>query len=474
MSLIALTTLLASAAESKVPERLSAPAVLQKIEIERSQVEKLAKESIGAAIYGLNTLPGHRDSERVSVYEETALQLQILRSHLIPSVMSLHYSDFQTRCIGLCKAFAVASGGTGMSTGLYSHLLDALRVVDFRPAIPERQSYSSGDVIPASHWAAELLNWRGYVEKSGVRPGEAMALINGSFVHVGLAAANLPLLRACGERCAQAMAAVAALSGAPPQTFERSVTADMATAIPLLDHVIQRVASADRIDIPSTQPAVSVRGIPETLIAFSNAMANLAEQVNISLNLPSGNPLYNTGTSNIQSQGSFLAFTVSLAQSAMVEALLLIGWALVSQIQYILSGRVEGIKIDAATPEDPLGLIQIPKAMMAELESLRADCGRRCFASGGSTSNGIEDLWSYGEIQSRQVVTAARSVINLAVRAQAVCEIVGRYRPKNTSQSASGMVLKSAIIGALYERETWLHANRHPLPFMIWAGTMTE
>lgn len=48
----------------------------------------------------------------------------------------------------------------------------------------------------------------------------------------------------------------------------------------------------------------------------------------------------------------------------------------------------------AIDPLNELGLIQVPKLVTNLVEEMRLSLGRRIFASGSSTSYGIEDLWS--------------------------------------------------------------------------------
>jgi hypothetical protein len=356
-----------------------------------------------------------------------------------------------------------------MTPGLYRHLLGSLEDPAFQPTIPCAQSYSSGDVIPAAHWAQALLNWRSYTARAAIEPGEAMALVNGHFVHVGLAASAFPALRACGERLAQAFAAIAVAVRIPPATLRRPPCTPGDAVAPLLEHVIAAVEAAGHTRPTRVQVPVSIRAVPEVLISFAGAVDGLAQQVDTALRGQSGNPLFEPELQQVRSQGSFLAASVSIAQSALVEAMLLAGWALVGQVQYLLSGEVQGVAVDAGRPDDSLGMIQVPKAMMATLEHLRLSCGRRAFAAGAATSHGVEDLWTHGEALSRQVMMMAESLAALATRASAVCEVATHAPDSGRAiSSGQGAITPSSSMRRLHEVERQLDARASTLAFLDW------
>ena len=68
---------------------------------------------------------------------------------------------------------------------------------------------------------------------------------------------------------------------------------------------------------------------------------------------------------------------------------------------------------DGANDESALQFIQYPKLMMSILERCRQTCGRRIFAAGAQTSNGIEDLWTYGANTSAQLDYLCKEGANL-------------------------------------------------------------
>src|SRR5262245_4351235 len=135
------------------------------------------------AVYGVSTYPGHQDVRRTS--GDQAFQAALLDGHAISC--EAPYEAFEARCIGYAKAYALAAGGALVSPALYDGVCRAITDPRFAPDVPRFSSYSCGDVIPGAHWTKALL--RHLDPHHVLRPGEAMALINGAFVHVGVSCA---------------------------------------------------------------------------------------------------------------------------------------------------------------------------------------------------------------------------------------------------------------------------------------------
>ncbi len=356
------------------------------IELEHLHLTSMLQR--GMRIYGTNTAVGHRDD---SVLQENRdLWSQIVDSHLIGK--GPPYSRFQARCIGLSKLMHWSAGKSGVSTALFQHITNVLADSDFSPSIPSGESYSSGDVIPATHWAVAVLKGTKNISPfSGA--AEPMPLINGSFVHVGLAAACIP-------------------------SFDKSYNLWLANTEIILSkillnnsflyyHKAHAASSSSRwiseIKLNASpflgpQDSVSVRASLDVAEVLRQTRDNLGSTLSLALSRPSSNPLIDNKHDFPISQASFLEPGLVIAQSALIEAILLAMWTSVSRVQYLLSGKLQGIPIDGGGRG--LGAIQKPKRMLAILEHARLKTGRRVFSSGGSASNGIEDLWTYGTFVS--------------------------------------------------------------------------
>ena len=378
-------------------------------------------------VYGLNTLTGHRDSEGIKLGSSNSQEI-LINSHLVPTGGPA-YDQYESRCITVAKGFAVRNGGTGMSPTLTAHLLEAIDSPAFLPFVPTNQSYSSGDVIPGAYWARSLLNWKDYYSKNPLLPGEALALINGSFVHIGVAASTVPKLAQVKSLVLHAFGAVACLSGHDSHDFKRVVFSERASSIndlETLSSIVQRYRETTLNPETTAQCSVSIRSFPELIMLLNEKVAKFISEINYSLNSRSANPMYDHVAGRVDSQASFLLATLSADESTVIDGLLLTCSALVGGIQHLLSGRVSGIPIDGHRSNDPYGFIQVPKELMARLERLRLITGRRPFSAGASTSYGIEDLWTYGLNITELLNQAIVDLKYIALRTICICELLSQ------------------------------------------------
>ena len=350
-------------------------------------------------IYGVNTLPGHREGEPMPAGYAASYQRNLIDNHCLPQT---EFVDAETaRFIHLSKCRTIASGGSLISPDLYEILLDLAGDPDFAPDIPKGATYSSGDVIPAAYWTRAVLSHRPDYE---LKPGEGMALLNGAFIHIGTALAAF-------SRLAQVWDSYLTAS----RRFFAYVPANDAM---LIHAAPNRVAAAQshvtepsRFPSPgSLQPPVSVRAFPQTLLAFHESITGLARQLLHSLNQPSSNPRIGQtgqGEARILPSGSFVAPGLSLATGQVIDSLLMVGWTIVRRMEFFLSGEVEGVARDGTDSTDPIALIQWPKLAAAELEGMRMVHSRRVFGSGGATSYGVEDFWTHGTLTAHQMMACA-------------------------------------------------------------------
>ena len=151
---------------------------------------------------------------------------------------------------------------------------------------------------------------------------------------------------------------------------------------------------------------MSLRAIPQVLETWDVAADDFLAETNHLLFKPSCNPFVDPRHAFPISQASFLAPTLSVKTSALVDAALFLMWAVLGWTRHLLSGRVPDVPRDGSTAASPLGLIQYPKLMTAICEQARMDLGRKTFAAGSDTSYGIEDIWSNGVFTLAQLERA--------------------------------------------------------------------
>lgn len=361
----------------------------ERIAREHRHLQVLVREP-GVRVYGANTLVGHRDGETVA--DPAAMTAEILRTHCLASPP---WHDRHTaRCIGYAKLYSWAAGLSGVSPTLFDGVRKLVTQEHFHPKVPLGASYSCGDVIPASHWARSVLDELHREGSHVAEPGEAMALINGIFVHVGQAVAMVAKLEQASALAVETALLFHSAARANPSNLYFVATAERAWTSNAVRYV------ADRAGRPfvaaDTQDPVSLRAVPQVLETWGNAVGSFLDEVSYLLFKPSCNPFVDEWHSFPISQASFLAPTLAVRTSAVIEAALFLMWAVLGWTNHLLSGRVPGIPRDGSKASSPLGLIQCPKLMAAICEKARMDHGRRLFAAGSGTSYGIEDLWTNG------------------------------------------------------------------------------
>lgn len=364
----------------------------------------------GVHVYGASTSLGHRDGAPAAPARQ--LWHDIVASHAIGDAPWC--ADEVVRCITAAKLCNWRVGGSGVSPELFDHVVALTADPEFRPCVPQANTYSSGDVIPATHWAQAVLAGTPACGAFAGLP-EPMPLINGAFVHLGQALALLEPMRAAWSVFFSNTVSVVR-HGMRNRSFllggvEQRARPAQAALRRLRGALVHTEASGGE-----RQDAVSLRATDEVFETLLVAISQFGEQLASALQRPSGNPLIDTRQGAPVSQASFMLPALSVAQSALIEAILFAMWACVGRVSYVLSGELPAVPRDGVTEAGALGFIQRPKQMMAVLEEARLLAGRRTFASGGVTSYGIEDLWSQG-------VSVSRSLAQVIAQFQAVCTI---------------------------------------------------
>lgn len=332
---------------------------LKTVEAERTALERWV--GAGNRAYGTTTFLGHRDSQLRNDANEEAL----LEAHLVPGGNPA--TSQQVRAISVVKAAQLAAGGTGISPSTFQDVLSIAADPSFRPRVPLSPTYSSGDVIPAAWWAKELLGNRQTI----LRAGDTIALLNGSFIHVGLALELNGRLANLIGHAELALTSARKLGGAKP--------------IP--PHAADSPRSSAGLQDP-----VAIRASTDVVVCAKSALAATDAVTARTASRPSGNPLI-MGDSVVE-QSSFLALELATSQVALAEALGFLAVVIYRTIEWLCSGP-GGLPPDLASP-DTMGMVQYPKAAAAELGHARLDLTSAGSSMSASTSAGIEDLWTHG------------------------------------------------------------------------------
>ncbi|MCA1053846.1 aromatic amino acid lyase [Rossellomorea aquimaris] len=369
------------------------------LEKEYNQIKHVINRPNPPRIYGLNTLVGHLDDQDLSHDSLISFQNELINNHSIG--INEFYDPFIVRCINYAKVQSISMGGTGISPDLFKRIIHLLEE-GFIPRVPRLSSYSCGDVIPGAHWASEVLCNLNLRKKYTLKPKEGLSLINGNFVHIGYSVAISSQMLKLFKRIILNSFKVIALSKSNPSNFKFIVNQ---TSNPYLRETFKTMMkfSNQQKGIYNVQDPVSVRSIPQMIEALLNGLSQWKQSIEVQLNQSSDNPLFDRKDEAFYSQSSFLALDVSLQASKLIETILMVCWNIERRIHYLLSGRINNIPQNGASEDEHLGFIQLPKLVTAMVEEVRMKVGRRTFASGSSTSYGIEDFWSYGVINNNQL-----------------------------------------------------------------------
>jgi histidine ammonia-lyase len=343
------------------------------------------------AIYGANTLLGHRDTEFRLQSAET--EEYFLRNHAIGGPPFL--SGDEVAAITLAKLFSLYHDGVTLSGRVFQAIIDCFEDRQFQVLVPEEASYSSGDVIPASHWAIGVLERAGLLH--ALRPGEAIGLMNGAFVHVGLTA--LFYMKASALLSRMVTVQLNSLQALRVSRWKIGGHG-LEDEGPMADFQQAFLRHLSEQDIATRQLPVSIRSTFEQIASFRRTLMRLGDELALQIARPSGNPLFSRTLNRHFSSGSFVAPALAIQTSAVIDALLMLAWSSVERTKFLLSGPVPEMPLDAATEQDVLGMIQWPKLAQAKLEAIRHRFGSRAFVSGGTTSYGVEDFWTHGSYTS--------------------------------------------------------------------------
>lgn len=365
----------------------------KRIKQDEKHLDEILKASKPPMIYGVNTLVGHLDHVNLTDQEINQFQQYLLHNHMLGGEES--FSNFEVDCISYIKMHDLSLGGSGITLELYNHLLMLMEKGQFNVAnIPKNASYSCGDVIPGAHWANGVSDLLRENFSYQLQRKEGLSLINGSFIHVGIAVAKVLVIQPLWSLYNHnSLYYIDILNSNQSNFSEHLVTNKHDSMINSLNWAKTKANSEGEQKI---QDPMSIRSYPQVSSAFSNSIIAFSNAIEEQLSRRSDNPLVVHEEKETLSQASMMAPMISLATGQLIESMLLVMWQIERRLHFLLSGSIENIPQNGSSSDDPLGLIQVPKLVSAILEETRLKAGRRTFASGSSTSYGIEDIWTNG------------------------------------------------------------------------------
>jgi len=377
-----------------------------KIKMERGHLLKLARSFPEIRIYGVNTLTGHRDSSQIIKGNGANISREIIRSHKIG--IEPFFDQNQVISIGYVKAHSLIRGGTGVSPELLNQVVNTIANPMFAPKLPKRSSYSSGDVIPGAHWADELISFCKY----DLQTGDALALINGNFIHLGYALSMLQKIENIGSLFIESSKLLNQKIGLSAINFYNHLEHSDNKFVLLIKYLQEGLPDevGNKIQVP-----VSIRAQGNQLESFYFTLKEFCQEIETLLSKKSGNPLFDLKIHSSISQASFLAHMLSLRTNSLNDSLCALMANMYHRNSYLLSGKVHGIPIDGAYDSASLGLIQYPKAMAALVERHMSMAAPRLPSYLASTSYGVENFWTMGVNNIEKLEQAANVMVELLV-----------------------------------------------------------
>lgn len=299
---------------------------------------------------------GHLDNHTIRPADSQVL----LDAHLVGTPRPL--SEKASRAITLIKLCQLMQGGSGISPETFDRVLEGL---DRTVSIDLDASYGSGDVVPGAWWVRSVLG-----PTPDFQRGDLIALINGSFVPVGLL-----------------------LHGVQPlETLFSTVIFSTAVA---RDFVQQRNDSG--VQLP-----VSLRDISPLKRELADGMTQLKSAIESSANRSSFNPAFvfndDKSTVSVCSNSSFLNFEC-LAAVRRVGASLSIAAAYSLAIINHVSSALE----KESDTNHGVDWVQVPKVAKAYYDNLM-----EALTFSGSTaqwtSGGTEDISDFLLADTRKLL----------------------------------------------------------------------
>lgn len=312
----------------------------------------------GGAAYGFSTFFGHLDNHTIKPADSQVL----FDAHLVGTPRPL--SEKASRAITLIKLCQLMQGGSGISPETFDRVLEGL---DRTVSIDLNASYGSGDVVPGAWWVKSVLG-----PTPDFQRGDLIALINGSFVPVGL------LLNAVQ----------------PLETLFSTVVWSTNVA---RDFVQQRNDSG--VQLP-----VSLRDIDPLKRELADGTTQLTSAIESSANRSSFNPAFvfndNNGTVSACSNSSFLNFECLAAVRRVGTSLSIAAGYSLAIINHVSSYLEKESDVNHG-----VDWVQTPKVAKAYYDNIMAS-----LAFSGSTaqwtSGGTEDISDFLLADTRRLLHA--------------------------------------------------------------------
>lgn len=398
------------------------------IEVKEEELKRIRNEyefmkkllSNQKSVYGFNTMVGHKDNTKS---KSNNYLDEILNSHLLG--FGEEFSAVEVRFIIIAKILSWAAGHSGVSEQTFITLCKNANNNDFNPIIPKFCSYSSGDVIPATHLLNDYLKFNNC--KQQFPSTDIMPFINGNFVQVGYCASLVTKIAKVWKLFIYGSLISSKIFNANNSNFvfysndnnlkskNNNIFNNSKSKGSITQQYIKIIEMFQSINVNNKpiQDIVTIRSIPQQINQYAKRVQNYFEVIESCLSMPSGNPLFDSSYSDSISQASFLALDLTDCLLSMINAVKIFLVSIVNRISFMLSGKLEHIPTDGNNNEYKLGLIQVPKLLMSIEEKVSLEMPPASVYSAKFTSGGVEDLWNNGLLCADHLNRILKDTINI-------------------------------------------------------------
>jgi len=452
-------------------------------------LDKLLVED--GVVYGVTT--GYGDSCTVAVPGPLVPELprQLYTFHGVGMGALLGHAE--TRAVLAVRLATLCKGHSGVGYTLLRQLEQFL-ARDLLPAIPEEGSVgASGDLTPLSYVAAALCGEREVLTASGVeptaaalareglspiglRPKEALAIMNGTAVMTALACLAYSRAEYLSRLCARVSAmAVEAMAGNTHHYDERLFAVKPHPGQ-------QRTAERIRVDLGDATPAsrnddrlqdrYSLRCSPHVIGVLEDALPFLHDLIERELNSATDNPIIDGERGRVLHGGHFYGGHIAFAMDALKQLVANLADLLDRQVAQLLDTKfnhglpanLSGASAPRASINHGLKALGISTSAWAA-EALKLTMPASVFSR--STESHNQDKVSMGTIAARdclRVLTLTEQVAAAALLATAQgMELRVRQSGKPASAALSAMLAQVREDTAFLEEDRRLDGELHAL-----------
>ncbi|NBX91699.1 MAG: histidine ammonia-lyase [Proteobacteria bacterium] len=467
---------------------------IKKIRASRLIIEKAVKS--GEKVYSINTGFGFLSKVTIPAAQLEELQINLIRSHA--SGLGDPHTETESRAILLLRTNVLAKGFSGVRLELVEFLVSLLNQ-RVHPVIPSKGSVgASGDLAPLAHLAAVVLG-EGEAFVQGVRmpgldalkkvglsplklaPKEGLSLINGTQQMTALGA--LCLLKAEELIDLSDLITSASLDGilGTGKAFAAWVqdtrpypgqkrTAELIRNFMSGSDILKSHEGCDRVQDPySFRCAPQVHGASRELLRF------VRETLSIELNAATDNPLVNSDTGEIISQGNFHGQPVAFALDILGMALSEISSLSERRIAKLIDPQFSSLPAFLVKNEGVNSGFMIPHVAAASLVSENKLLTHPASTDSIPTSNEKEDHVSMGPIAARKANTILKNTTHvLAIEALAACQALDLRKPLKPGKGPAFLLKLIREKVSSVEKDRYFHKDIQTVSELIESGSIYQ